>query len=232
MLAREIMTADVVTVRPETPVREAVCKMVEARISGLAVLDADGRLVGILTEGDLLRRHELGTAPHHPGWLNFLRGPGLAAADYIRARSLRVNDIMTPAPVAVEPTATLDRVVTIMMRQRIKRVPVVENDKLVGIVSRADLVRALAALVAGPCTETRDDAAIRGDILAELENQNWCSMSNIAVTVDAGHVKLEGIAQTEVIRGAIRVAAENTQGVLAVEDAMAVPDPMVMAIGA
>jgi CBS domain-containing protein len=232
MLARDVMTTDVATVRPGTPIKEAICKMVELRISGLPVLEDDGRLVGILTEGDLLRRHELGTVPHRPSWLNFLRGPGLAAADYVRTHTLHVSDVMTPAPVTVEPTAALDSVVSLMTRQRIKRVPIVENNKLVGIVSRSDLVRALAALIAGPCTVKRDDEAIRAGILTELEHHNWSSLSNIAITVDAGHVKLEGIAQTEIIRSAIRVAAENTSGVSAVEDAMAVPDPMVMAIGA
>ena len=232
MLARDVMTPDVAIVRPDTPIKEAICKMVEARLSGLPVLDSADKLVGILTEGDLLRRHELGTEAHHPGWLTFLRGPAAAAADYVRARTLQVADVMTPAPVVVDPTTPLDRVVSLMTRQRIKRVPVVDGNKLVGIVSRADLVRALAALVANPAAEKRDDAAIRADILAELERQHWSSLSNIAVTVEAGHVKLEGLAQTEIIRTAIRVAAENIPGAVAVEDAMSVPDPMVMAMGA
>jgi CBS domain-containing protein len=232
MLARDVMTHNVATVRPETPIAEAITKMVDGRLSGLPVLDAQGHLVGIVTEGDLLRRTELGTAPHRPGWLNFLRGPGLAAADYVRSRTTHVSDIMTSSPVFVAPDTTLDDVVASMERGRIKRVMVVADDVLVGIVSRGDLVRALARVMKPAAAITRDDAAIHADIIAEIAAQNWSSMSNVAVHVDLGRVKLEGVAQTEAVRTALRVAAERVPGVIAVDSAIVIPDPMVMAIGA
>ena len=232
MLAKDVMTHTVATVRPDTPIAEAIHKMVDGRISGLPVLDEQNHIVGILTEGDLLRRSELGTVPHRPGWVNFLRGPGLAASDYVRTRTMHVADIMTPSPVVVTPDTSLEHVVAAMERGRIKRVPVMQDGVLVGIVSRGDLIRALAALLKPAPAETRDDAAIRADIVAEIESQNWCSMSNIGVTVDLGRVKLEGVAQTDAVRTALRVAAERVPGVISVESAIVIPDPMVMAIGA
>jgi CBS domain-containing protein len=232
MLAKDVMTANVATVHPDTPIALAIGMMAEHRLSGLPVLDAQDRLVGILTEGDLLRRFELGTVPHRPGWVNFLRGPGLAAADYVRTRTLHVDDIMTPGPVCVTPDDTLERVVAIMERNRIKRVPVTRDGVLVGVVSRGDLVRALAGLVKMHPCETRDDVAIRADIIGEIEAQDWCALSNVGITVEKGRVKLEGVAQTEAVRTALRVAAERVPGVVAVENLVVIPDPMVMAIGA
>jgi CBS domain-containing protein len=232
MLASDVMTAPVATVRRDTPIGAAIAKMTEGRISGLPVVDAEDRLVGILTEGDLLRRYELGTAPNRPGWLNFLRGPGLAAADYVRTRTMHVEDVMTPAPVVVAPDVTLERIVATMERGRIKRVPVVRDGKLVGIVSRGDLIRALGRLLANPCAAVRDDEAVRADILAEIARQGWSGMSNVGVTVKEGRVTLEGIAQSEAVRDALRVAAEIVPGALAVDNQVALPDPMVMAIGA
>ena len=232
MLARDVMTPHVTTVTPDTPIRHAIAKMVAGRISGVPVLDAQGHLAGILTEGDLLRRIELGTEPHRPGWLSFLRGPGLAASDYIRTRTMHVSDIMTAAPVTVGPADTLEQIVGLMERKHVKRVPVVENGALIGIISRGDLMRALSGLLAGATVDARDDEAIRTDIIAELHAQNWSALSNVAVSVESGRVTLEGIAQTEAVRNAVRVAAETIGGVVAVDNRIAIPDPMVMAIGA
>jgi CBS domain-containing protein len=226
------MTREVMTIRPDTLIAAAVAQMVAARVSGLPVLDGAGRLVGILTEGDLLRRFELGTARHRPGWLNFLRGPGPAAADYVRTRTLHVMDVMTSSPVSVPPDAPLEQVVGVMERARIKRVPVVSDDRVIGIISRGDLVRALSELLAALPVEARDDAAIRADIVSEIDGQGWSAMTHVAVVVDHGRVRLEGLAQTEAVRTALRVAAERVPGVVAVENDVAIPDPMVMAIGA
>jgi predicted transcriptional regulator len=206
--------------------------MIDGRISGLPVIDDDGRLAGIVTEGDLLRRIELGTAPHHPAWLNFLRGPGLQALDYVRAHTLNVEDVMTPEPTVAEPESSLDTVVALMERNRVRRVPVVAQGKLVGIVSRSDLVRALGRMLNNAADGVRPDAAIRTDIIEELNHQGWYSMCNVTVAVKDGHVRLDGVAQSDTVHKALRVAAEGVAGVISVDNQVTLLDPMVTSIGA
>jgi CBS domain-containing protein len=232
MLARDVMTAQVMTIRPDTLIAAAVAQMVAARVSGLPVVDPAGHLVGILTEGDLLRRFELGTTRHRPAWLNFLRGPGQAAADYVRTRTLHVMDIMTPSPISVAPDAPLAQVVGVMEQAKIKRVPVVADGQVIGIISRGDLVRALSGLLSALPVDIRGDAAIQADILAEIDGQGWSAMAHVGVAVDHGRVRLDGIAQTDAVKTALRVAAERVPGVIAVQNDVTIPDPMVMAIGA
>ncbi len=227
MQAKDVMTREVATVRPETPLVEAATILVARHISGLPVLDESGQLVGILTEGDLLRRIELGTLPQRTRWLNLLRGPGLAAAEYVRTRTQHVEDVMTPSPASVAPEAPLEEVVALMERKRIKRVPVVDADKLVGVVSRSDLVRALVRAMPTRDGKPRDDAAIRADILAELEAQDWYRMCNITVTVEHGDVRLEGVVQSDAVHPALRVAVERVPGVVAVQNHVATMDPIV-----
>jgi CBS domain-containing protein len=231
MQAGDIMTRTVATVRPETTIAVAIATMVEGRISGLPVLDGSGRLVGILTEGDLLRRTEIGTEPHRPGWLKFLRGTGSAATDYVRARTHQVEDVMTPAPETVCPTAALDDVAALMERRRIRRVPVVDGGVLVGIVSRADLVRALGQAMQRHADLPSDDLAIRAAILAELKSNDWSSMCEISVSVDHGVVQLDGPVQSDAVRTGLRVAAERVPGVVAVENRVVVIDPLVGVTG-
>jgi CBS domain-containing protein len=231
MLAIDVMTREVATVRPETPVAEAIAKMVAGRISGLPVVDEAGKLVGVVTEGDLLRRVELGTEAHRPGWLSFLRGRELAAAEYVRSHTLYVRDIMTSAPVSIDPAAPLDEVVKVMEDKQIRRVMVVHEGALVGIVSRADLVRALAKLMNVAVAMPSDDAAVREAILAELRAQDWFSMCDISVAVEGGKVTLEGVAQSEAARAALRVAAERVPGVVSVESHVVLLDPMAAAVG-
>ena len=144
MNAADIMTRTILSAGPKTPVAEAIGLMLDNRVSGLPVIDEAGQLVGILTEGDLLRRGETGTERHRPRWLEILLGPGRLASDYVRTHGRKVEDIMTRDPVSVAPETPLDEIVELMERHRIKRVPVLEGEKLVGIVSRADFLRALA----------------------------------------------------------------------------------------
>jgi CBS domain-containing protein len=232
MQAQEVMTRDVATVHPRTPVAEAVAKMAHARISGLPVLDDDGLLVGILTEGDLLRRVELGTAPHHSSWLTFLRGPGVAATEYVRTHSLTVEDIMTRDPASVAPEASLSDVVNLMENSHVRRVTVLKEGRLLGIVSRADLVRALARRLEPGQQDSRPDDAVRAEIINELNRQGWRTMCNVKVSVQDGKVTLQGIAQAEPVNRAIRVAAESVAGVVEVDNQVTTLDPAVTAMGA
>jgi CBS domain-containing protein len=226
MNASDVMTRTVLSVRPDATIAEAIRLMLDNRISGLPVIDEAGRLVGILTEGDLLRRSETGTERHRPRWLEILMGPGRLAEEYVRTHGRKIGEVMTRDPVTVTPDAPLKNIVELMERHRIKRVPVLDGEVPVGILSRADLLRGLAgALEATPVAAT-SDAEIRERILAELARSAWVPRDGIAITVENGVVDLNGVILDEKERGALRVAAENVPGVRAVEDHLVWVEPV------
>ena len=173
--------------------------------------------MGILTEGDLLRRVELGTGPHRAKWLEFLRGPTRTARDYVQTHSRVVGDIMTRDVVSVDEAAPLSEVVSVMGGKRVKRVPVLAGTVMVGMVSRVDLLRALADSFRPGTDPAPDDATIRAGVLAEFGRQSW-GPGGISVTVAAGVVDLDGAILCEEDRVAMRVAAQNTPGVRGVRD--------------
>jgi CBS domain-containing protein len=218
MKASEVMTLRVATIRPEETVREAARTMLRFGISGLPVVDAAGRLVGIVTEGDFLRRSEIGTERRHPRWLEFLLGPGRLANEYVHSHGRKVEEVMTPNVVTVSPDTQLQGVVRIMERRHIKRVPVVSDGKIVGIISRANLVQALASLADEVPESSGDDEAIRTRILAEVEKQAWAPGVSINVIARNGVAELWGTIFDEREREALRVAAENVPGITSVED--------------
>ena len=177
-----------------------------------------GKLVGILTEGDLLRRPEIGTERGRSRWLDALFGPGDAANAYVRSHSRKVQDVMTRDPVAVEEIAPLDEVVHLLERRNIKRLPVVRAGKVVGITSRANLIRALAGLHRVGRALERTDSAIRNRIFAQISKQDWAYSAFVDVTVRKGVVDLWGTITDLEQREALRVLAENTPGVKKIED--------------
>jgi CBS domain-containing protein len=218
MKGAEVMTLRVATIRPGETVREAARTMLRFGISGLPVVDTAGRLVGIVTEGDFLRRSEIGTERRHPRWLEFLLGPGRLANEYVHSHGRKVEEVMTPNVVTVSPDTQLQEVVRIMERRHIKRVPVVSDGKIVGIISRANLIQALAG-IADEVPESRgDDEAIRARILAEVDKQAWAPGVSINVIVRNGVAELWGTIFDERERAALRVAAENVPGITSVED--------------
>lgn len=226
MNASEVMTRNIISVRPDAPLVEAIRLMLDNHVSGLPVIGNGGQLVGILTEGDLLRRGETGTERHRPRWLEILMGPGRLAEDYVRTHGRRVDEIMTRDLVSVTPDTPLDEVVALMERRRIKRVPVLDGDRPIGIVSRADLLRALAgALEEQPGAATSDEE-IRARIHAELAKVAWVPRDGVAITVENGVVDLNGVILDENERAALRVAAENVPGVRAVEDHLVWVEPV------
>jgi len=175
--------------------------------------------VGILTEGDLLRRTETGTGDRHRSrLLTFLIGPGKEADEFVHSNSRVVADLMTPSVVSVAEAAPLDQVVALMEKKRIRRVPVVRDGKLVGIISRADLLRALAQKLAGEAQVPTTDAGIEKALFDKLAGSSWSAASNVGVTVKDGVVTLNGFVYDERARAALRVAAENTPGVTGVVD--------------
>jgi CBS domain-containing protein len=218
MKAMDVMTRDVVSIAPDDSVLEAVRLMLQHKISGLPVIDAGGNLVGIVTEGDFLRRTETGTARKRSRFVEFLLGPGRLATEYSQASGRKVGEVMTPDVRTVTEDAPLEQVVHLMERHRIKRVPVLRDGKLVGIVTRANLMRALANLALAERPLPAGDAAIRERLLAELNRHAWAPVGLIDVVVKDGVVKLSGALTDERERQAIRIAAENIPGVKKVED--------------
>ena len=226
MNASDVMTRNVLSVRPEATIAEAIRLMLDNRISGLPVLDETGRLVGILTEGDLLRRGETGTERHRPRWLEILMGPGRLAEEYVRTHGRRIAEVMTRDPVGVSPDTPLEEIVALMERHRIKRVPVLDGDVPVGILSRADLLRGHAGALAEAPVAAASDEEIHERILAELARAAWVPRDGVAITVKNGVVDLNGVILDEKERVALRVAAENVPGVRAVQDHLVWVEPV------
>ena len=226
MKASEVMTRNVVTVGRGMPVAKAIRVMLDSHVSGLPVLDDDGKIAGILTEGDLLRRGETGTERHRPRWLEVLMGPGRMAGEYVRTHGRRVGGIMTQNVVSVTPDTALDEIVHLMERRRIKRVPVMDGDALVGVVSRADLLRALASVLEKQPGGALSDDEIREQIHAELAKAAWVPRDGLSITVQDGVVDLNGVILEEKEREALRVVAENVEGVKAVEDHLVWIEPV------
>jgi CBS domain-containing protein len=218
MKVSDVMTREVVSIAPEASVMEAVRLMLQHKVSGLPVIDAAGRLQGVVTEGDFLRRVETGTERKRSRFVEFLLGPGRLAEDYVHASGRKVDEVMTPEPRTVGEDEPLEKVVHLMERYRVKRLPVLRGDKVVGIVTRQNLMRALASLALAAHPVAADDATIRERLLAELKRQSWAPVGLIDVVVKDGVVKLSGALTDERERQAIRVAAENIPGVKKVED--------------
>jgi CBS domain-containing protein len=225
MKTSDVMTRNVLTVARETSVANAIRVMLDHSVSGLPVLE-NGKVVGIVTEGDLLRRSETGTERHRPRWLAILMGPGRMAGEYVRTHGRKVEEIMTPDVISVAGDAPLDEVVGLMERRRIKRVPVIEGDVLVGVVSRLDLLRALLRAIEAQHSEDRSDDDIREQILAELAKAAWVPRDGLSISVKDGVVDLEGVILEEKEREALRVVAENVSGVRAVEDHLVWVEPV------
>lgn len=218
MKAADVMVRNVITVGPDATVGEVAELLLANRISGMPVIDGNGKLVGIVSEGDLLHRVESGTEQHRSRWLEWLTPGRTLAAEFIKSHSRRVADIMTRHVVSVSPDATLDDVATTMESNGIKRMPVVEGDKLVGMITRANLVQALATLYKKAVPATVDDTALRENVLAQLESQSWTHPSLLNVTVHDGAVDLWGIVDSVAEKRAVRVATEVTPGVKSVND--------------
>lgn len=220
MKARDLMVSPVVTVDETATVRQVANCLFENGISGVPVTDAAGRLVGIVTEADLMRRAETGTERPSSWMLAMFAGRAGEALDYVRSHARHIRDVMTKEVVSVNPETSLEEIAQIFERRRIKRVPVVSNGELVGIVTRANLVQALASARAPSLSLS--DATARNAILARLKVQPWSRPWLVNVTVEAGIARLWGTADSAAERDAVRVLAENTPGVVEVIDNLSV----------
>jgi CBS domain-containing protein len=220
MLARDIMSTPVISVESETPVLEIAALLVDRRISGVPVL-RDGRLVGMINEMELVHRHEIGTELHSapaPWWARLFRADH-TASQYVKAHAVKAKDVMLRTPVSVPEDAELSEIAVLFDSRRIRRLPVVRAGKLVGIITRADLVAALAVHAQiRPAEGARSDEEIRTALLAKLRLQPWWRPDWSNVTVTDGVVKFRGVVDTRDEKRAARVAAENVAGVRGVED--------------
>jgi CBS domain-containing protein len=224
MRVKDVMTANVICIGAEEPVLKAARLMLQNRISGLPVVDKDGELAGIVTEGDFLRRSELGTQRQRPKWLEFIVGPGKLAQEFTHSSGRKVEEIMTPDPRTIGEDETLETVVEVMERHHVKRLPVTRGGRVVGIISRANLMHALASLTRDMPAPATDDTAIRTQILAAIGKQDWAPRVN--VIVKGGVAELHGVITDDRERQGLIVAAENVPGVKRVHDHLVWVEPM------
>jgi CBS domain-containing protein len=225
MRAHQIMTRPVITVTLETKIVEAANTMLQKHVSGLPVVDGSGKLVGIISEGDFIRRSEIGTQRKRGQFLKFILGPGKAASDFVHEHGRKVSEIMTPEPLTITEDTTLEDIVALMEKKSIKRLPVVRGDTIVGIVSRSNLLQAVASLAREIPDPTADDDHIRNRVIDALEKNDWCPFG-LSVVVRDGIVHLSGVITEERSRKAAVVAAENVTGVNKVHDHLCWVDTM------
>ncbi|WP_445217080.1 CBS domain-containing protein [Bradyrhizobium sp. Pa8] len=218
MQARDVMVSPVLTVDANATVREIAQLLLARRISAVPVVDADNKILGIVSEGDLMHRAEAGTERSYSWWLRALTGDAQLATDYVKSHAVMVNDIMTRDVVTAAPETPLHEIAMLLEANQIKRVPIVnEQGQLVGIVSRANLLQAIAS--AKPALDiSLPDSIIKRKLLDELKKQPWTHTFNLNATVQNGIVDLWGFAPSAAERSAIRVAAEAIPGVVTVND--------------
>jgi len=224
MRAHQIMTRQVITVATGAPIVEAANTMLQNHISGLPVVDETGKLVGIISQGDFIRRAEIGTQRKRGRWLKLLLGPGRVASDFVRERGRKVGEIMTLDLCTVTEDATLEDIVSLMEQNNVKRLPVMRGDQLVGIVTRSNLLQAVAELAQEVPDPTADDDHIRNRIITSIEKTDWRPFG-LGVIVRNGNVHLSGVITNERSRQAAIVAAENVSGVRKVHDHLCWVEP-------
>ena len=225
MRAHQIMTRTVVTVTPQTTIVDAANLMLQRHVSGLPVVDGAGKLVGVVSEGDFIRRSEIGTGRRRGRWLRFVLGPGQSASDFVHEHGHKVGDVMTTSPLTITEDTALAEIVALMEKNNVKRLPVVRGDKMVGIVSRANLLQAVASLARQVPDPTADDDHIRNRVIDALEKNDWCPFG-LSVIVRDGIVHLSGVITEERARQAAVVAAEDVEGVKKVHDHLCWVDTM------
>jgi CBS domain-containing protein len=222
MNASDVMTVRVITIEPDATVQAAATLMVERGISALPVVDKSGKLVGIISEGDLVRRAETGTERKASWWLTFLSGTDELAHDFVKAHGTKVSDVMTRTVVVAKPDTPLSEVARLLEVHRIKRVPVIEGDRLVGIVSRANLLQALASAKRPAPAVQLSDAELRDSIIDRLSAQPWSHPGLLNPIVTNGMVDLWGMVLSTTEHDAVRVLVEETPGVRGVNSHLSV----------
>ena len=225
MKAADVMVSAVISVRPNAQVEEVAGILLANRISAVPVIDEQDELLGIVSEGDLMRRAEAGTDRSRSWWLEYLTGKQVLAAEYVKSHSRKVTDVMTRSVITATPETALGEIAMLLEKNRIKRVPIVQNGKVVGIVSRANLLQALAGMPAkNAAVPGAGDSQIRDEVLSRLNPQLW-RPSMLNVTVRDGTVDLWGFVTSDDEKKATRIAVESVPGVNAINDHLTIPPP-------
>ena len=217
MRAHEIMSRNVITIGADASVNDAINIMLSLHVRGLPVVDPAGKLVGIVSEGDFVRRVELGTAHERSRWLSLLAGSEQTAVDFSRQHGRKVGQIMSPNPITIGEDTLLEQIVRLMESRDIHRFPVMRGEEIVGMVTRSDFLSAVAHLSLGSIERSEGDNQIRKSAIAAISNASWrpCALN---VTVNDGVVTLRGTVKSDNARRATLVAVENVRGVKRVED--------------
>jgi len=220
MRALDVMVRDVVTVHPDMDVAEAVKLLIEHDVSALPVLNNEGNLVGVLSEADLIHRAEIGTEKHRPWWLEAVTGGSTLAEEFAKSHGKKVGEVMTDGVISVTEETPLSEIAALFERKRIKRVPVVKDGRLVGVVSQSNLIQALASLIGRTDHIDESDRQIRLELLSRLQEQSWTDFGSRNITVSNGVVHLWGLVGSEAERKALLALAEGVPGVARVSDEM------------
>ncbi len=224
MRVHDVMTPKLIGVSETASLWEALKLMVSSGVSALIVFDVIGAPVGVLSEGDLMRRAELGCEKKRPRWLEFLAGGGRSAREYARSHGRRVSEIMTRGILTVDDNAELKEAIDVMLDKRVRRLVVVKGSDPVGVLSRSDVVRALMSALPAE-NEKRSDADIQMAIDDELVRQTWAPINSVRVTVEDGVATLEGAIPDDSLRDGLKVLVENVPGVKQVHDHLAWVEP-------
>jgi CBS domain-containing protein len=224
MKAADVMVSAVISVRPNARVEEVASILLTNRISAVPVIDEEEKLIGIVSEVDLMRRAEAGTDRSRSWWLEYLTGKQVLAAEYVKSHSHKVTDVMTRSVITATPETPLAEIASLLERNRIKRVPIVQNGKVVGIVSRANLLQALAGMPVknAAAAASAGDSQIRDEVLSRLNAQLW-RPSMLNVTVRDGIVDLWGFVTSDDEKKATRIAVESIPGVKTINDHLTIP---------
>lgn len=226
MLAKEIMTTDVACARADQSIHDVARVLLERSVSALPVVDDDGRLIGVISEGDLLRRVETGTERKQSWWLDMLVSTEEKSRDYLKSHAVHVRDVMTKDVITIDEETPVSEIAGIIEENRIKRVPVLRGERLVGVVSRADIIRMLAVRHVPITAPAEDDLALRDSVLSAIREVDGRSSGYVNALVQDGVVHLWGLAQSPAHRDALQVAVENIPTVKALQNHLQVsPDP-------
>jgi CBS domain-containing protein len=220
MKAMDVMVRNVLAVKPDTRVTEVARLLVENDISAVPVVDDQGNMVGIISEADLMRREEIGTEKRRPWWLEAMTPATTLANDFAKSHGKRVAELMSPQIISASEDAPLIEIATLLERNQIKRVPITKDGKLVGVVSRSNIIQALASSTGAADGERQSDRAIRLEVLARLGKQSWTDFGSRNVIVTGGVVHLWGLVGSAEERKALMSLAEDVPGVIAVVDEM------------
>ena len=217
MKAMDVMVHDVATVSPEDDIADVIKLLAEHDISALPVVDDDGHVVGVISEADLIHREENGTGKHRPWWLEALTPASTLANEFAKSHGRRVYELMSTDVVSASEDTPLGQIATLLEKHRIKRIPILRDGRLVGIVSRANLIQALASSL--PQVATGDsDRKIRVELLDRLHDQDWTDFGSRNIIVTGGVVHLWGLVGSPEEHKALIALAEGVPGVVKVSD--------------